>query len=289
MKYTDFGRRDSFSGLLFSHPTHFRVEYINNPYMNLDADVGNAKENWNDCIQKIREFAHVETVDYDTFQYFDVTPSDMPDAVFAANQAMPVPEQSRFILSQMQHTARKYEPMYFRQWAEHNDYEIVEIDDTVFEGQGDAKWHPNRHLLWLGYGQRTEKEAVDMVENELDSTVIPLHLRSPMFYHLDVCFTPLNESEVIVIREAFTDESYGKIEEVFDTVYHIPESDFDTLGGNSTRITDNTVAIDRANQDTIELLRSLDFTVVEVDTSAFRNSGGSVDCLFLSLPSVTNN
>lgn len=284
MNIDNIERRRNFPCLLFSQPTHFKIKYEINPYMDVNAKVNNAKENWNTTIQKVRKHAHVETVDYDTFIQSDTPVSKLPDSVFCANHAMPTPEGS-FILSNMKTKERKPEVYYFQKWAENNNYIVQTISEDInFEGSGDAKWHPKRNLVWVGHGPRTDKEAVSEIREIIMGEVIGLELNSPLYYHLDVCFTPLDENTVIVIPEAFSSQSYEKIESTFDTVFHIPKEDKKTMGGNCSLIADNTVLIDKQNSKTIKLLENNGYTVVKANTKEFQKSGGSVDCLYLKIP-----
>lgn len=276
--------RNEFSGLLFSDPTHFRVEYKINPYMEPTVDVKQARSNWVETIRKTRQYTFVQTVDYETFITSNVPISHLPDVVFVANHALPLPN-GKYILANLKPDERKDEPQYFDQWATHNGYNVVDLKPGIdFEGQGDSKWHPKKNLLWVGYGQRTDKKAVEEIKQHTNATVIGLELTSPLYYHLDVCFTALDKDSVIIIPEAFTNEAYEKINSVFQTVYHVPQVDYDTMGGNSSRIAEDTIMIDYKNEQTIQLLEDYGYDVVSVDTTEFQKSGGSVDCLSIRLP-----
>jgi len=249
-----------------------------------DVNVDNARKNWFETIRCARKHAHIQTVDYDTFEPSKKPIYELPDAVFCANHAMPIPNDG-FVLANMKNEERKGEPYYFEQWAEHNNYNIHKIDNDInFEGCGDAKWHPNKNLLWLGYGQRTDKQAISQIQSIIDAEIIGLELISPLYYHLDVCFTPLDKDKVIVIPEAFSKESYEKIEDTFDTVFHIPDEDKETMGGNCSRISENTIMIDKQNKETIRILQNNGYTCVKVDTSEFQKAGGSADCLYVKIP-----
>lgn len=284
MNISSVKNRKEFHSLLFAQPNHFRVEYKINPYMDPNVNVDNAKRNWAETIIHARKHARIQTVDYGTFEQSNKPISELPDAVFCANHAMPIPNDG-FILSNMKNEERKAEPYYFEKWAEHNNYTINKIDDKLnFEGCGDAKWHPKKNLLWLGHGQRTDEEAIPEIESVIDADIIGLDLISPLYYHLDVCFTPLDKNTAIVIPEAFSKKSYEKIDNIFDTVLHIPNEDKETMGGNCSRISENIIMIDKQNKRTIKILQNNGYIVVEVDTSEFQKAGGSADCLYLKIP-----
>lgn len=286
MKLSDIEDRHSFEGILFSQPTHFDIEYEINPYMDSRTEVGDFRSNWVETVRESRKGSkNVQTVDYDTYSVLSKPTDELPDLVFSANHAMPEPDTNGFILSNMKMEERVEEVEYFAEWAQSFGYNIRSVPSEFdFEGSGDAKWHPNKNLVWIGYGQRTDRMAVEEIDDIIDAEVVPIELKSGRFYHLDVCFTALSEESVIVIPDGITDESYNRIEEVFETVLHVPEDDIDTMGGNSARLPNGDIIIDEKNSRTVELLEDNGFRVRTVDTEEFRKSGGSVDCLFLRTP-----
>ena len=118
----------------------------------------------------------------------------------------------------------------------------------------------------------------------LDAVVIPLELVSDEFYHLDVCFTPIDQDTVLIVEDAFTETGLDAINSLFSTVLCVPERETGTMAGNCARIRPSTIAIDEQNTETARMLEEHGVSVVTVDTSEFQKSGGSVDCLFLRLP-----
>ncbi|WP_131784107.1 arginine deiminase-related protein [Legionella gresilensis] len=69
----------------------------------------------------------------------------------------------------------------------------------IFEG-GDFIQAPNRSLFFLGYGQRTEKRAVDVICQIIKNKVIPIKLLRKEFFHLDCCVLPL-PNDVLILYE----------------------------------------------------------------------------------------
>lgn len=275
-----------FSGVLFSDPRHFEIDYKINPYMK-DVSINKKKayQQWFNTIRKIRKYDTVSVVDFETFDPKKVPVSKLPDIVFCANHGVPVPKENEYILSNMKKDQREQEPQYFRNWAEHNGYNVRSIKKGVsFEGEGDAKWHPNRDILWVGYGYRTDEEAVDIIDNMIDSEVKRLTLNSEYYYHLDVCFEPLDKNTVVIIEEAFDQDDITKIKSEFRNVIKVPDEDLETMGGNCARLDDNNVIIDKQNNRTKSMIEQNGFNVITTDTSEFMKSGGSVDCMFVRVP-----
>lgn len=274
----------STSTLLFSQPNEFSVEYNINPYMRTDADVVNAKSNWNKIVRKVRKHSSVRTVDYETFGVQEVPVSELPDSVFIANHGLPL-ENGRMILSNMKHKERNPEIAYFRRLCRELGFRTLDMDEDIyFEGCGDSKRQPGSDNLWLGFGPRTDKGAVEWIDARTKSEVFGLEIVDDYYYHLDVCFTILDENSVMIIKDAFAQPSLNKIKRQFERILEVPEEDKKTLGGNSARMTDGTILVDEANKQTANLLKKNGYKVGKIDSTEFNKSGGSIDCLFLRLP-----
>ena len=84
-------------------------------------------------------------------------------------------------------------------------------DGVVMEGAGDCLFDEARNLFWMGFGQRSERRAVDAVAQTFGLAVVPLQLVDPRFYHLDTAFCPLPSGDVIYHAGAFTDEAASTI------------------------------------------------------------------------------
>lgn len=276
---------ERFSGRLFANPRHFDVNYQINSYMkDEDIDTELAYNQWANIIKKMRKKTTVQIVNYDTFEPNSDPTSRLPDIVFCANQALSIPSNG-YILANLKNDQRKAESEYFKMWARHRGYNVREIDEGIdFEGEGDAKWHPNRECLWVGHGYRTDIQAAREIDKMVDSRVRTLELTDEHFYHLDVCFEPITEEVVVIIKEAFSKTGIEKIRDQFSTIIEIPDNDVKTMGGNCSRIGSDSVMIDKRNGQTKELLEDHGFDVLQVDTGEYIKSGGSVDCLFVNIP-----
>lgn len=283
MKISDISDREVFSSLLFSQPNHFSIDYEINPYMESDTDIGDFRSNWIDVVRECRKTVdRLHTVDYDTYEEMSTETSRLPDIVFSANHGILTENGDSFIVSNMDTSQRQDEPGYFEKWATEYGYNIKRIPDSIsFEGSGDAKWHPQKKLLWVGYGPRTDESAVKEIDKRVDAKVISLELISERFYHLDVCFTALSKTSAIVIPQGLSDKSYNRVKNIFDDVLHVPDEDINSMGGNCARMPNGDIIIDKDNNKTADLLKKEGFRVRMVDTSEFKKSGGSVDCLFL--------
>ena len=209
----------------------------------------------------------------------------LEDMVFSANQALPGMGEDGtpyVVLSHMLYPSRQREVPYFRDWFAMRGYRILELPASVelFEGQGDALWHPGKALLWGGYGHRTTLGAYEALSELLEVPVIALELVHTDFYHLDTAFCALAPDAVMIYPEAFTPEGRDLIAGVFDRVVEVDAREAsERFACNGTALDSRTVLIQRGADTTVAKLRAAGFEPVEVETGEFLKSGGSVFCM----------
>ena len=269
--------------VLMTTPEHFAVEYVINPHMegNVgDVDSARARAQW-DALKAAYERLGVEVVDV-------AGVADLPDMVFCANQTLPyqTPGGERgVILSRMHAPQRKPEVEHYERFFRGEGYEVHALDADLpgdFEGMGDALWHPGRYLLWGGYGYRTDRQVYTRFADTLGFPIVALELTDPDFYHLDTCLCPLDEETALYYPGAFTEEGIAAIRQHFRRVIEAPEADArERFACNAHSPDGRHVLIQKGCMDTNGLLRAAGFEPVELDTSEFLKSGGSVFCMKL--------
>ncbi len=270
--------------VLMCPPTYFNVKEAQNPFMEGKVgtvDTGLAKKQWQTLRDNYLEIGcEVKTVD---------AVEDLEDMVFAANQVLPgIDETGKpfAILGEMRHEKRRLEVPWYRQWFLANGYRIIMLSDALeagspvprFEAQGDAIWHPGRKLLWGGYGSRTDREAYPLIHKLLNVPIVLLKLSDPRFYHLDTCFSAIDEETVMIYEGAFDANGLALIKHFFKKVISVSEKDALNFALNAVAINEN-VILQKGSPSTVELLKTCGFNPIEVDTSEFMKSGGSVFCL----------
>ena len=178
---------------------------------------------------------------------------------------------------------RRGEVAHYERFFRQHGYEVLTLPPDLvedFEGMGDAIWHPRRYLLWGGHGFRTSRAVYRYLADRLDVRVIALVLEDPEFYHLDTCFSVLDEHSVLIFPEAFTDPDQALIHRFFERVVEAPEDEARRLFACNAHCPDGRhVIIQRGCDVTNERLREAGFTPVETDTGEFLKSGGSVFCM----------
>lgn len=271
------------SNIIMVSPTYFRVDYEINPFM---RDESGALKKVN-SEQALQQSNFLKSLYQEMgLSVIEIPPSkDHPDMVFTANQLLPFKKdgQTQFILSHMASTERAGEVLFFKNWAQQNNYKTHQLSIGPFEGMGDALWNWDQSQLYLGYGFRTHLLVAKELEKITEKKVIPLKLISPHFYHLDTCLAFLRQGEVAYVKEAFAPESIEVLKEQFENLIEIPFAE--ATGGLACNLfcpDQKTVLIDESNVGTISMLRDRKYEIKAVDTSEFRKSGGSVFCLKLA-------
>jgi N-dimethylarginine dimethylaminohydrolase len=270
--------------LLMCEPAHFAINYSINPWMEpakwAAAAHAVAAQQWTGLEEALR--AAGAAIDY-------VAPRPgLPDLVFTANAAVVL--DGTALLARFRHPERQgEEPVFASAFEGLRERGLIERtvtlpDGVVMEGAGDCLFDEARNLFWMGFGQRSERRAVDAVAQTFGLGVVPLELVDPRFYHLDTAFCPLPTGDVIYHAGAFTDE--GRIE----IARRVPESKRIVLSDEeATQFSANAVCVGRTivmSRCTDSLRKRLErrgYQVAATPLDTFLRSGGSAACLTLRL------
>ena len=211
---------------------------------------------------------------------------DLEDMVFAANQVFVGYSEriGKFIVpSEMRYLIRQREVPFYVEWFRQRGYAIVALDlkGECLEGHGDLIWHPDRSRIWAGYGFRSTRGGIDKFAaamHDLDIPVVPLRLVDAYCYHLDTCFSPLNDDAVLIAPEAFSAEALHAVREGFRRVHEISRDEAVSFIGNGI-VLNHRYITPRVTPNLQRILDQEGLTPVTVDTSEFEKSGGSVFCM----------
>ena len=269
------------SGVLLCPPDYFQVLSVKNPHMagHIGAvDREKARRQWRDLVGAFESVGcPVSTID---------PVEGLEDMVFCANQSFcgTRPDgQKVAALSSMRHASRRKEVERFEAWYEARGYRVVRpklAGHETFEGSGDAVWHPGKRLIWGGHGFRTDAAVFEQLAEAFRAPVIQLKLVNERFYHLDTCFCPLTPEAVLVYPSAFDAASLELILKIFPVVVSCNEADaVSRLACNAAVWRSKTAIVQKGAAAAAGHMRALGLEVVEVDTSEFIKSGGSVYCL----------
>ncbi len=259
-------------------PTFFDVREAKNPHMGAPIDRNRAQQQWNH-LQKALEDAGVSV------ELIEPQP-DLDDMVFTANQVFlgSTPTVGKFVVpGRMRYPSRQKEVRHFVDWFKKQGYLPVEVNlvGEYLEGHGDLIWHPDRSMVWAGYGFRSSKRGVDRFTSAMKELGIPvtqLELVDPYFYHLDMCFCPLNSEAVLIYPGAFRPESLEEIKSGFRRVHEVSREDALTFVLNAIVVNGKFIT-PRVTKDLDRILGEEGLAAVVVETSEFEKSGGSVFCM----------
>ncbi|MBZ0137782.1 MAG: amidinotransferase [Planctomycetes bacterium] len=272
--------------VLMAAPEHFSVESAINPWMhdaqgNLNqVDRARAQAQWEALADAYRRIGvKVDIID---------APAGLPDFCFSANQSLTCLDrngQPLAIMSRMASPTRFNEVTYFRDWYAQRDFRVMESPPGLraFEGTGDAIRHHGRHVFWGGVGPRTMAQAWEFVGEATGADVIPLTLVDERYYHLDTCLAIMGPDTALYIEEAFDEDSRKRLQTGFTQLIAVDPHDAGNFACNAHCPDDRHVLIQHGSR-VAGTLREAGFEVLELDTSEFMKSGGSVFCLKQELP-----
>lgn len=272
------------AGVLMCPPDYYDVVDVKNPYMTeqvgkVDREL--ARRQWEE-VRKAFEAAGKEV------SLIPPVPG-LEDMVFCANQSFVgvAPKMEKVcLLGQMRHSSRRREVPAFESWFQEHGYRILRLKDPTlnFEGAGDALWHPGKRLIWGGHGFRSEPAVYEELAAAFHAPVVLLKLVNERFYHLDTCFCPLTPETVLIYPSAFHAESLELILRIFPVVLTATEKEaVRFLACNAAVIDSRTALLQRGASGVASHMAVMGLRVVELDTSEFIKSGGSVYCLKMSL------
>jgi len=270
------------AAFLMCPPKLYDVNYVINPWME-----GNIHQSSREQAATQWEQLHAALAQIADVLFVEPQPGS-PDMVFTANAGLV--RDGIVALSSFHHAERQGEEPHFRKWFADSGFSIREIPrGTPFEGEGDALFDAGGRRLWAGHGLRTRAASHHYLTETWNVEVLSLGLIDPRFYHLDTCFCPLSNGDLMYYPPAFDQSSRALIEAHYSRSKRIVVDEADAL-----RFACNAVNVGRTillNEISPRLRAKLElrgFTVVQVKLTEFLKAGGAAKCLVLRLsePSI---
>lgn len=261
---------------LMCTPEFFDVEYVINPWMNIDnkVDKKNALRQWLRLVDLLRENgATVEIID---------GVKGLPDMTFAGDCGILV--DGVFLASNFKHPERQPERAHYIGWLKEKGYIVKEIPSQIyFEGLGDVIIAGDRVVF--GYGPRSHSAAEEWICNTFPQidVVARLGIEDDRFFHLAMAAGLLDKDTIIYYEKAFPPGEVDKIKKTFK--HAISADDYDAL----ENIVCNNIVIDQkvifhdCSEKLERELQALGFEVIRSDVGEFKKSGASLRCLVLNL------
>ncbi|MEH3141643.1 MAG: arginine deiminase-related protein [Mycobacterium kyogaense] len=254
-------------------PTHFAVDYVINPWMDLSTpvDTSRALAQWEALRQVYIDLGH-------TVDEVGSLPG-LPDMVYAANGAMVV--NGRAVVARFAHPERAGEAPAHADWLLDHGFVSVHTRHTN-EGQGDLLLVGSTILA--GYGFRTDRRAHQEIADHLDMPLVGLELVDPRFYHLDTALAVLDDTTIAYYPPAFAEHSLATLRQMYPQAIEVASADAYVLGLNVVSDGLN-VVMPAAATGFAEQLHHHGFRPVGVDLSELLKGGGSVKCCTLEVHS----
>lgn len=263
-------------------PVFFNVSYAINPWMDPTTPVHRerALAQWSTLVEAYR--AHGHRVDL-------LEPvAGLPDLVFAANGATVV--DGRVLPARFATAERAAEAGVHAAWHRRHGVTYggqgMPSPIAVNEAEGDFAVTSDRILA--GYGFRTRLEAHGELAALTGREVVSLELVDPLFYHLDVALTVLDDSAdtIAYYPHAFSGGSQDRLRHLYPDAIIATEADAYALGLNC--VSDGLHVFIPAHADELrDNIEAAGFRTVEIDLSELRRGGGSVKCCTQEIRPVT--
>jgi N-dimethylarginine dimethylaminohydrolase len=256
---------------LMVEPSHFRVDYAINPYMDVcsQPDPGRARAQWLALADALTAAgAEVAVLEQR---------ADSPDMVYAMNLGLVVDD--RVLMSHMRYAERRLEGLSAAPWFADHGYapSYVGRDGVGAHLEaGDAFAFGD--ALVVGYGPRTEELALKHLAVDLDIRVRGLRIAHPGMYHLDLAFCPLDGTRAMVCPSAFDEASAAAALALVPEPLVLTEAEALTFCANSV-VVGRTVLMPSCPDRVRARLEDWGFEVVLLDVDEFHKGGGSVRCL----------
>lgn len=258
-------------------PTHFRVEYVINPFMDPadQPDPELAMTQWRELVATIERLGGT----------VDALPQrpDAPDMVYAMNLGLGLVREDgtpHVVMSHMRFAERRMETLSAQPWFDAHGF------TTSYVGRDGVGAHLEAgdafafgDALVVGYGPRTEELALKHLATDLDIRVRGLRITHPGMYHLDLAFCPLDDRRALVCPAALDEASAAALLELVPEPLVLTEEEALTTFCANSIVLGKFVVMPACPDRVRAQLEEWGFEVVVVDLSEFHKGGGSIRCL----------
>ncbi len=276
--------------LMMIDASHFEVSYVINPWMKPSAwsedreGYFRAAQAASAALAKALAAAGAEVI------RSEGAPG-LPDMVFPANAAIVL--DRRALVARFRFPERRgEEPLFLKAFESFKARGLLDVVEQFpqgcfQEGAGDCIWDATRQRFWAGFGQRSNREAIGVIEEFFGAPITPLELVSPRFYHLDTCFLSLSGGEVVYYPKAFSRDALAAIHAAVPKDMQIEASDEDAAGFCVNAVNfDRQIVMAKPRDGLRAKLGERGYTVTGIDLSPFIMAGGGAYCMTLRLDRV---
>ena len=255
---------------------YFDIEEIHNPHMEGQKGKVNRQA-------ANREYSELKIA----FEDIDLKVHELPptnslvDQVFTANPSLAGLDRNGrpfALLSRMRHASRQAEVHLHKEFYEELNVPTIDLREDselstgqCFEGGGDALWHPNHYLLWIGAGPRSDVQVLKRIADILEINVLVLELVNPAYYHLDTCLCMLDSNSCIYVEEAFNEKGIQLIQTAFQRSLAIDSTEaMSSFAANAFCPDEKHVFLPAGATKLNSSLAAIGFESIELQTNEFK-------------------
>jgi N-dimethylarginine dimethylaminohydrolase len=289
--------------LITCSPDQFDVKYSINPWMSVtlasDTSVNKklVKKQYNQFIKLLQTYAYVNIVPVKSLDPL----AKLPDIIYTANAALFLPNLPRMttIISRMLKAQRQPEEQAWKSYMNSIGINIITLPlekGLYFEGEGDVCFTPDLTKMFCGYGIRSTKKGINALKVIIDKEykrqgsidkkpeLYEIKLINPKYYHIDLCFKPLNNNCALIRRNAIAPKSIKLIESMYETSKLIDLDDTESYSCNGLAINNHYLCSNGISAKTIRKIEELaKMKVSTVPMTEFEKGGGSLKCMILTV------
>jgi N-dimethylarginine dimethylaminohydrolase len=210
------------------------------------------------------------------------------DSVFMKDSAILLDShgQLRALPTTFRHGVRRVETKARSQQLARAGFTVARPLPTPLEG-GDVQPVGHRGLALLGHGVRSERASTTGLAYFLGCEVVPLELRDPELFHLDVALSVLSDDTLVYCRDAFTPASQRALEALrFKRMVDVPLAEARRFSLNIVEVR-GAIVTGTASAEMTALWQSLGRRVVISPLDQFQLAGGSAACLVARVQSMS--
>ncbi|WP_227994927.1 dimethylarginine dimethylaminohydrolase family protein [Oceanobacillus sp. CFH 90083] len=264
---------DSLHQVIVSPPDYMKITTVIN-----ETQAYYAKENINIKKARTQHDFFVKTLkNHGTEVIFLPTKPNLNEQVFTRDIGFTIHDQ--LFTATMEQDIRKEETNLLKNWLDNEQLDYTSFSDTTIEG-GDMIIDNNH--IWIGLSQRTKQTAIDYLRAQfpyLEITAIPLR---EDILHLDCVFNILEDKHALIYPDGMSKAAYKKIQEHYTLIEVTKEEQF-KMAPNVLSVGNRKVISLPENKRVNDILKELDYHIIEVPFSEIIKSGGSFRCCTLPL------
>jgi N-dimethylarginine dimethylaminohydrolase len=199
----------------------------------------------------------------------------VPDMVFATDQG--IVRDGAVLLANFRYPQRQKERVHYREWFRDHGFRLRALSNIFpFEG-GDTLFFGD--MLLVGTGFRANVASCEELARKLDVDVMPMRLVSPRFYHLDMCFLPIDGQTAFYYPEAFSRNSRNLLKRLVPNLYELSEEAAEAYAANSLVSGKDILISKGCPQSFHDDLKRLGMRIHELEMTEFKKAGGGIHCL----------